>query len=112
MKKNYGLLFDAYYCVGCFACTVACRQEHGFDAETWGIKVNELVYTHPGGHVQIDYLPYPTDLCDLCGERIAKGEDDIPACQHACMTQCIEYGPIEELAKKLAQKPRAVLYNP
>ena len=40
-----GLLFDVEYCTGCFTCTVACKQENGYDADTWGIKVIEQIYT-------------------------------------------------------------------
>ena len=39
--ERYGLLFDIDSCVGCNACTVACKQEHGYDEDTWGIKVTE-----------------------------------------------------------------------
>jgi anaerobic dimethyl sulfoxide reductase subunit B (iron-sulfur subunit) len=38
---KYGLLFDINYCTGCQACTVACKQENGYDAEYWGIKVTK-----------------------------------------------------------------------
>ena len=110
--ERKGLLFDIDYCVGCNACTVACKQEHGFDADTWGIKVTELIYETPGDRVQVDYLPYPTTLCTLCAERIASGFDDKPSCVKHCMTKCIEYGPVTELAKKMLDKPRQVLFAP
>ena len=111
MERN-GLLFDIDYCVGCNACTVACKQEHGFDADTWGIKVTELIFENPGNHVQVDYLPYPTTLCTLCAERIASGFDNKPSCVKHCMTKCISYGPVTELARQMLEKPRQVLYTP
>ena len=110
--ERYGLLFDIDYCVGCNACTVACKQEHGYDEDTWGIKVTELVLKNPGDRVQVDYLPYPTILCDLCAERIGGGFDDRPSCVKHCMTQCIEYGPVSQLARKMEEKPRLVLCAP
>lgn len=110
MNGRYGLLFDMQYCVGCMACTVACKQEHQYDKDTWGIKVNEMIYTKPNGKVMVEFLPFPTDLCNLCAERIVSGEDTVPSCVHHCMTGCISYGPVEDLAKALAEKPRGVLY--
>ena len=95
MRK--GLLYDMEYCTGCFACTVACKQEHGYDADTWGKKVIEQIYTFPNGHVQIDNVPFPTKLCDLCAERISSGEDDKPACVKACQCGIIYYGEADEL---------------
>ena len=79
-----GLLFDVEYCTGCFACTVACKQENGYDADTWGIKVIEQIYTSPDGHVQIDNVPFPTTLCTMCAERIASGFDNKPSCVKHC----------------------------
>ena len=108
--SKYGLLFDAQYCVGCFACTVACKQEDHFDADTWGIKVNEMIYTEPNGKVMVEFAPYPTDLCTLCAGRIASGEDTVPSCVHHCMTNCIRFGEISELVKEMETMPRAILY--
>lgn len=109
---RYGLLFDINYCTGCQACTVACKQENGYDADTWGIKVTELIFQNPGGQVQIDYLPFPTTMCTLCAARIAGGFDDKPSCVKHCMTKCIRYGEVKQLAEYLSEHPRCVLYAP
>ncbi len=109
--SRYGLLIDAQYCVGCFSCTVACKQENNYDADTWGIKVNEMIYTRPtDGKVIVEYLPYPTDLCTLCAKRMASGEGDTPSCVKHCMTSCIKFGKISELAAEMENMPRAVLF--
>ena len=108
--SKYGLLFDAQYCVGCFACTVACKQENQFDADTWGIKVLEQIYTYPNGHVQVDNVPFPTTLCNLCADRIAKGVDTRPACVKACQGSIIYYGEAEELLEKSKELKRPVLW--
>lgn len=105
-----GLLYDMEYCTGCFSCTVACKQEHEFDADTWGKKILEQIYTFPNGHVQIDNVPFPTKLCDLCAERIASGEDDKPACVKACQASIIYYGEIDELVEKMKDLKRPVLW--
>jgi Fe-S-cluster-containing dehydrogenase component len=107
-----GLLFDMEYCTGCQACTVACKQENDYDADTWGIIVKELILTHPSGHVQIDYLPFPTTLCTLCTKRIASGFDSRPACVKCCQSSCIEYGDVEDLYSKMQTMKRPVLYSP
>lgn len=105
-----GLLYDMEYCTGCFSCTVACKQEHGYDADTWGKKVIEQIYTFPNGHVQVDNVPFPTRLCDLCAERIASGEDDKPACVKACQGSIIYYGETGELVEKMKDLKRPVLW--
>ena len=105
-----GLLYDMEYCTGCFCCTVACKQEHGFDANTWGKKVIEQIYTFPNGHVQVDNVPFPTKLCDLCKERIASGEDDKPACAKACQAGITYYGEVSELVEKMKTLKRPVLW--
>lgn len=105
-----GLLYDMEYCTGCFACTVACKQEHGFDADIWGKKVIEQIYTFPNGHVQVDNVPFPTRLCDLCAERIGSGEDDRPACVKACQGSIIYYGEVEDLLLEMKKLKRPVLW--
>ena len=104
------LLYDVEYCTGCFACTVACKQEHCFDADIWGKKVIEQIYTYPNGHVQVDNVPFPTNLCDLCKDRIASGEDDKPACVKACQAGIIFYGEDSDLLEKSKELKRPVLW--
>ena len=110
--ERKGLLFDYDYCVGCHACTVACKQENGYDADTWGIRVTEHNYKGVDGRIQVDYLPFPTTLCTLCSERIASGLDDKPSCVKHCMTKCISFGSLPQLAKEMENMSRPVLYAP
>lgn len=105
-----GLLYDMEFCTGCFACTVACKQEHGFDADTWGKKVIEQIYTRTDGQVQVDNVPFPTVLCDHCAQRIASGEDTKPACVKACQAGIIYHGEMDELVKKIPELKRPVLW--
>jgi Fe-S-cluster-containing dehydrogenase component len=35
--------------------------------------------------VSIDYLPLPTDLCDLCAARTSRGEK--PSCVNHCQAE-------------------------
>jgi len=57
------------------------------------------------------FIPVPSDLCNLCGERVAQGKK--PACVHHCQAQVLEFGPIEELVEKMTAKGRKmVLFVP
>jgi Fe-S-cluster-containing dehydrogenase component len=67
MPRN-GLLIDYEYCTGCHTCEVACKQEHNYPAGKWGIKVTEYTL-ETFNKIAIDYIPFPTDLCDLCATR-------------------------------------------
>ena len=107
---RYGLAFDIEYCNGCNTCTVACKQENGFKEGVFGIKITEFIQKDREDHVQIDYIPFPTTLCNLCGARIASGFDDKPSCVKHCQTECIAYGSEEELLAKSKDMKRPVIY--
>jgi len=104
-----GLLIHYDYCTGCMACVVACKQEHDYPAGRWGIMVNDCT-RETEGRVQVDFLPFPTDLCDLCARRTHQGKR--PACVKHCMAECMFYGELHDLAKKMETMPRSVLFVP
>ena len=106
--KN-GLLIDYENCTGCYGCVVACIQEHGYPQDRSGMTVNEIV-TEDADKVRIDYLVFPTDLCDLCAKRVSDGES--PACVKHCQSSCIYFGPLTELAKKMNDMERSSLFAP
>lgn len=106
-----GLLIDYEYCTGCHSCEVACKEEHGFPVGKGGIKLyQDGPWEIDAKHVSWNKVPVPTDLCDLCAERLSRGRK--PTCVHHCLAQCIEFGPVDELAMKLAEKPRQVFFVP
>jgi len=107
--SEFGLLIEYHYCTGCLSCEVACQQEHNHPAAGTGITVTEYVMETPNG-LSIDYLPFPTALCDLCAARTQKGEQ--PSCVKHCQANCMRYGPVGELAKEMEKKPRMVLFKP
>ena len=110
MSRN-GLLIDYYYCTGCHSCEVACKNEHDLPVGKWGIKITELgPWKIAPDQWEYSYVPIPTSLCDLCKDRVAKGKK--PSCVHHCLAQVIEYGPVEELAKKMNDKRKPVIYAP
>ncbi len=108
---TYGLLFDYEYCTNCGSCQVTCQEEHDYPVGKTGIKV--LVdgpWKINDDHWNFNNWPLVTDLCDMCAERTAKGRE--PMCVHHCLANIISYGPVEELAKKLAEKPKQFLVVP
>lgn len=106
-----GLLINYEFCTGCHSCEMACKVEKGLPIGEWGIRVNEQgpQETEPD---KWDYffVPVPTALCDLCAERVVEGR--LPACVHHCQALVMEYGPLEDLVKKLSKKSRQVLFAP
>lgn len=116
MAVVYGLLIDYEFCSGCQTCEVACKEEHDFPVGKWGIRVlddgpwqkNDV--DDEGKNFNWNKIPVPTDLCDLCADRVKAGKD--PSCVHHCQAFVMKFGKIEELAQELAQKPKQVLWAP
>lgn len=105
-----GLFIDYAWCTGCHSCEMACKAEKNLPKGQWGIKLQQ------NGPWQLtedkwDYtfLPVPTELCDLCAERVEEGR--LPSCVHHCQALCMEYGEVEDLAKKLTSA-KTVLFVP
>ena len=105
---KYGLLIDYEFCVGCHVCELACKQEHNRPDGECGICVMEIEPEKSGGRQY--YVPFPTDRCNLCGKRIARGLQ--PACVHNCWANVMQFGKIEELTLFMRKKPRTVLWAP
>jgi anaerobic dimethyl sulfoxide reductase subunit B (iron-sulfur subunit) len=111
VDKTYGLLIDYEYCTKCQSCEVACKEEHNLPVGKWGIRVQEDgPWEIEPGQYNFNYLPFPTDLCNLCAERTAVGRE--PSCVHHCLANVMQYGTVEELAVKLAEKTKQVLFVP
>lgn len=110
--SGYGLMIDYEYCSGCQSCEVACKNEKGLPLGKWGIKVLELgPWEIEPKKYEWSYIPVPTSYCDLCKDRVATGEQ--PSCVLHCLASVMEYGPVEELAKKMAAKGKKVtMYVP
>jgi len=106
--STYGLWIDVEFCTGCMACEAACRQELDLGPNEYGIKVYEQLLNE--GQT-FNYVPIPTDLCDLCARRVHK-EGKKPACVHHCMAMVMEHGPLEALIERMKARPRSVLWSP
>ena len=105
---KFGILVNYEYCTGCRACEIACKKEHNRTEDEYGIYVQEVKANVNGGKAY--FLPFPTDKCNLCGKRIAKGQK--PACVHSCWTDVMKFGSIEDLTGELKKKPRSVIWAP
>ena len=101
--SQYALLIDYKYCTGCHVCEVSCRKEHDIPLDEWGIKTNEMgpKKVSSTGKWIWDYVPVPSDLCDLCADRVAAGKK--PRCVHHCLGACMELINVEDAGAKLAE---------
>ena len=59
--------------------------------------------------MRIDYLPFFPPHCDLCKDRRTRGES--PSCVKHCQAACMEFGTTRELAARMAERNRVVLYT-
>ncbi|NTV89977.1 MAG: oxidoreductase [Clostridiales bacterium] len=105
--KKYGMLIDVHYCTGCHSCEVACQQENGYEAEQFGIKVNEHILKLKNG-ITIDYVPYMTDLCNFCAARVADGRK--PSCVKHCQARCLSFGTIEEITEEAKNSKKGMIF--
>ncbi|HBQ85597.1 MAG TPA: oxidoreductase [Syntrophomonas sp.] len=110
--SGYGLLIDYEYCTGCHACEVACMKELDLPLNQYGIKLLEdgPRQLPNSSKWDLNYIPFPTALCNLCENRVADGK--MPSCAQHCQAMVITYGPVKELAEKMARKPKMVLFTP
>lgn len=111
-EKAYGLLINYEYCTGCMSCEMACAVEHDIPVGQYGIKMEEIgPWQIDKKNWQLDYVPVPTDMCDLCASRLEKGKK--PTCVKHCQAFCMKYGAVEELAAEMAAaKTKCALFVP
>lgn len=105
-----GIMVDVDYCTGCEACVLACQQEHDYTEKQFGLKITKLGPLHideSEKDYQYDFIPQFTTWCDLCEERVGKGKQ--PTCVQHCQAQCLDWGDVEELAKKLEASKQMIV---
>ena len=109
--SNSGIIIQYDFCDGCHACEMACKQEHDFAPEHYGIKIMSWgPKKMPDGKFDYVNLPVPTGLCDMCADRLDAGK--LPACVHHCPSKVMEWGGIEDLARKVATIKGCALFAP
>ena len=107
MKQK--ILIDYGYCSGCHSCEIACQQEHGLEPDVFGIKLTQIGPDQIAPRKwQYEFVPIPTDRCDLCAHRQAQGKR--PSCEQHCQAGCIRVGTLEELADDL-HKDKIALFG-
>jgi len=104
MGKAVGLVANLELCMGCFACQVACKQEHKLPEGTNGIQVITFGPYERNGELAMDFVPLGTDACDLCADRTASGER--PFCAQICPTQALGLYDYEEILPLLRGNER------
>ena len=97
------LLNDYEFCTGCQSCEVSCKEEHD---GPWQKDDSKDI----GNCYNWNKIPTPTDLCDLCIDRLRDGRE--PVCMHNCLADVIRFGTIDEMAEELKRKPKQVLWTP
>lgn len=111
MDVEKALLIDYEYCLGCSECETTCMEAHGLGPDALGIKVTKLgPWKTRDGSWQYDFVPLPTDWCDLCEERVTQGGR--PACVRRCRYGVITYGFVDELMELFTGKSKMLLFTP
>ncbi|HZS02498.1 MAG TPA: 4Fe-4S binding protein [Chloroflexota bacterium] len=108
-ETGNALFIDYEFCTGCGACEMACRQEWDLRSDEWGIKVTTQ-FLNDGQ--SFNYVPIPTDLCNLCQPRLADGSLTEPSCVRHCLAKVMAFGSVEEMARKMIGKRRSVIWAP
>ena len=105
-----GMLVDYEYCLGCSDCEIACIEAHGAGPDKMGIKVTKLgpLQTREGSW-QYDFVPIPTDWCDLCIDRVNDGGQ--AACVRHCSYNVISCGEVDDFIDSVKQKPKMTLFT-
>ena len=104
--KAYGLLINYHYCTGCH-----CQMEHNLPIDRKGITLQKIgPWQIDEDKWQFDYVPVPTDLCDLCSDRTSKGKR--PLCVKHCQAMVMQYGPVDELVARFDGKTPFTIFVP
>ena len=57
MGRQVGLVANLDLCIGCFACEVACKEEHRLPEGRKGISVVTFGPYQVGGELAMDFVP-------------------------------------------------------
>ena len=97
---KYGLLIDYQWCTGCHSCEIACQMEHKMPVGKSGILVHDMGHwpiEEGGDEWQLGYLPPRRRCATAAGAPRARQGPDLRA---HCQAQCMDFGPIDEMAEK------------
>ncbi len=110
MAFTPAIFVDRRRCIGCDACSVACRQENNFEnspAVVAGARTmaanqrwNQVYQYEEGAYPRprTQLLAITFEQCTMCAHRLAAGL--LPACVITCMGITREFGDYETLKSK------------
>ncbi len=104
MSHRRLLVANLERCIGCFACEVACKQEHTLPEGVRWMHVETLGPHEINAEPVMDFVPLATDGCDFCAERLARGKR--PACVETCPTQALGLYEDAQALRLLRTGPR------
>ena len=99
-----GLILNLELCMGCFACEVACKQEHQLPEGKKGIEVVTLGPYEINAELAMDFVVLATEDCDLCADRTASGK--LPFCAEICPSQALGFYTLREILSLLRSNGR------
>lgn len=103
---------DLRRCIGCHACSVACKTAHGVPLGVFPLRVRWLPRPELGTYA---FVPvFSESLCNGDPESVDVGLE--PACVRACPTDALVYGDAAEadspLGALMKKQPTAPLEGP
>lgn len=102
-----GLLLDYKWCTGCHSCELACQVKNELPAGQFGIKINEVgPWEYAPKKWQYSYIPVLTEQCNLCTDRMARGEQ--PSCMQHCQANCIRIATLEEAMRVMEENDKTL----
>lgn len=101
---RWGLVANLERCIGCFACEVACKQEHDLPEGEKYIRVETLGPYELEGELAMDFVPLATEGCDFCRARMAGGKR--PSCVAVCPTHALGLYDKETILRLMRNGPR------
>ena len=100
--KEPGITVDLSRCIGCHACSVACKTAHELPLGTFRMRVRWL---QRPDRQQLAFVPLFDPLaCDLGAS--ARGFGLAPECVRACPTEALIYGDRAEATSRLSRAER------
>ncbi len=107
-SEDDAFVVDLRRCIGCHACSVACKTAHDVPLGEFALRVRWL--PRPDGQTYAFVPVFSESMCGGDPESLAVGLD--PACVRACPTDALVYGAgtdarIEALRAQHAPQPLA-----
>lgn len=105
--REPGLSVDLRSCIGCHACSIACKTEHELPLGEFRLRVRWL--PRPD-RPQLAFVPLFSERCGLGAGSLHPG--GVPACLRACPTGAVRYGERAEADSPLSRYEAAAGAQP